>query len=292
VRRPLVIDTFMVNRELDMLELRLDTMAEAVDWFVAVEADVDHQDHPKPYHITEVLATTDRFDAWRDKLIVVQATDLPHWDHQADPWSREWAQRDWVWAGLRQVPGLQGNDVVLHGDIDEICRPLYVRNVRPKFREFVTFSQALHCFAVDWLHPEPWGGTVAVTVDTATACGERAVVGDLVYHPGAWQIVRNQRNGLIAPNFAGRGAGWRVTPLFDAGWHFSWLGGRDAALDKLGSFCHPEIEHRTRAGLEQDRFMAEGFHVDGTKMAPVEVDETWPPMIYERRCPESWWRPR
>ena len=39
--RPLIVDTFMINDELDMLECRLDTMAEAVDWFVAVEADVD-----------------------------------------------------------------------------------------------------------------------------------------------------------------------------------------------------------------------------------------------------------
>ena len=69
--RPPVVDTFMVNDEFDILQMRLETMSPAVDWFVAVEADVDHQNHPKPYRLSENL---DRFDFWADKLIVVQAS--------------------------------------------------------------------------------------------------------------------------------------------------------------------------------------------------------------------------
>lgn len=279
----------MVNDELDMLQMRLEEMSPAVDWFVAIEADVDHQNHPKPYHLS---ANLDRFAPWKDKLIVVQATDLPTSEHAGDPWAREWAQRDWTWEGLEQVPDLADTDVVLHGDIDEICRPLYVRNVRPRFKEFIGFGQRMHCFAVDWQHPDPWGGTVAVTVETAHACGLRTVIDGQVYHPGPWQVVRNQRNGIVGANFDHLGAGWRYTPLSESGWHFSWLGGQDAAQRKLGSFCHPEVADRVEAGLASDRFLRDGFHVDGTRMFAVEVDETWPAMVVERRCPESWWRPR
>jgi hypothetical protein len=94
-----------------------------------------------------------------------------------------------------------------------------------------------------------------------------------------FQRMRNLRN-------------WNVTSLPDSGWHFSWLGGREAALAKLGSFCHPEVAERTLVGIESDQFLKEGFHLDGRKMAPVDVDETWPAYIYERRCPTEWFRPR
>ena len=290
VTRPLVIDTFMVNDEFDLLECRLEEMAPAVDWFIAVEADVDHQGHGKPFHLTDNL---DRFAAWKDKLVVVQASGLPTSEHAADPWAREWAQRDWVWEGLRRI-GAQPHDIVLHGDVDEICRPLYARNVRPKPREFVTFEQRGHFFAVDWLHPDPWGGTVAVTVGTASACGQRLEVDDELYHPGSWQIVRNQRNGLMAVNFSSYdlGGGWRHTILDDAGWHFSWLGGQERAFKKLGSFCHPEVADRITEGLTSDQFLREGWHVDGRKMSAVDVDETWPQYIFDRRCPPEWFRPR
>lgn len=264
--RPLIIDTFPINDEMAMLECRLEEMASAVDFFVAVEANVDHQDHPKPYHLTENL---DRFDAWADKLVVVRATGLPTVADDPDPWARELSQREYVRDGLAvigQRVDLTPETIILHGDVDEICRPLHVRNVRPR-NGFVSFEQSLHCFAVDWLHPDPWGGTVAGTL------AQVAALGDLPF-----QKMRNTRN-------ANR-------PLPQSGWHLSWLGGRDAALKKLGSFCHPEVAERTLVGLSTDLYLKEGLHVDGRKMKPVDVDETWPKYIYERRCPDNWFRPR
>lgn len=264
--RPLVIDTFPINNELHHLRMRLEEMADAVDFFIAVEADVDHQDHPKPYHITEHLS---EFDAWSDKLIVVRATGLPTAKDDPDPWARELAQREYALDGLREVNKrreLSPSDIILHGDVDEVCRSLYVKNVRPR-DSFVTFEQRLHCFAVDWLHPDAWGGTVAATIEQ---------MGSL----GAWpfQKLRNTRNANPS--------------LVDAGWHFSWLGGKEVALAKLGSFCHPEIAERTLVGLSSDLYLREGFHVDGRRMTPVDVDDTWPAFINERRCPSEWFRPR
>lgn len=262
----MIIDTFMYNNEADLLQCRLEEMSAAVDFFVAVEADVDHQDHPKPYHLSENL---DRFSAWSDQLIVVRATGLPTAKDDPDPWARELSQREFALDGLRQINDrrpLSGSDIILHGDVDEICRDLFVRNVRPR-DTYITFAQRLHCFAVDWLHPDPWGGTVAATVEQTMKLGQFP-----------FQKLRNTRN---------------TNPyLTDAGWHLSWLGGKDAALKKLGSFCHPEIAERTLVGLTSDLYLREGFHVDGRRMTPVDVDDTWPRFISERRCPTEWFRPR
>ena len=215
---------------------------------------------------------------------MIRATGLPTKAFDPDPWARELAQREFAFDALKIINErrpLAPSDIILHGDVDEICRALHVRNVRPRpLAEptlmpngkpdvgFVTFEQRLHCFAVDWLHPDPWGGTVAATIEQFARLGQ-----------WPFQKLRNTRN-------------WNRTVLPDAGWHLSWLGGKEAALAKLGSFCHPEIAERTLVGLTSDLYLREGFHVDGRRMTPVDVDETWPAFIHERRCPSEWFRPR
>jgi hypothetical protein len=93
--------------------------------------------------------------------------------------------------------------------------------------------------------------------------------------------MRNSRNQCHTPSY-----------LLDAGWHLSWLGGPERARKKVGAYCHPEVTDRIEAGLTDDYFYREGWHVDGVKMTPVDVDETWPKWIVEGHAPASWYRPR
>ena len=272
--RPKIIDTFPIHDELDMLDMRLMELYEVVDWFVAVEADVTHQDRPKPYYLSENL---DRFDRYADKLIVVRATGLPTHAEDDDPWARELAQRGYASEALERLD-LADDDIILHSDVDEIPRTLAVRNVRPNPGWTVSFEQRLHCFAVDWLHPDPWYGTVAARAATVAKLGDNV---------NAFARLRDKRNRWQQP-----GARVQPQPLLEAGWHFSWLGGRDAAIKKLNSFCHPEVADRIDTGLKSDLFYREGLHVDGRKQAPVDVDDTYPRYIRDGLAPTSWFRPR
>lgn len=259
----MIFDTFMVGGadELDMLECRLlelEGVAGLVH--VAVEADVDHQGHAKPYAVSESL---DRFAPWKERLVVVRASGLPTVADDPGAWAREHAQREWCGQGLVDV-GCENGDVVLHGDLDEVPRSVVARNVRPAAGSLLAFAMRGHFFAVDWLYPHPWMGTVA-----ARAADVRS-----------FAVLRDTRN--VAPR------------LPDAGWHLSWLGGPAANRRKLGAFCHPEAEAQIDYGLSGGRnaFLESGIHVDGTVMAPVDVDGSWPRYVWERRCPESWFRPR
>ena len=267
--RPLVVDSFPFFNELDMLEMRCEEVYDAVDWIVAVEADVTHQGDPKPYHLSENL---DRFDQWKDKLLVVQATDLPTVGACPDAWSREIAQREHLTRALASLD-LDGDDIIIHGDVDEIPRASTLWTLRwtpPwKIKGPTTLLQRGHFWAVDWLYPPGWEGTVACKFSDLLAIGS---FGDL----------RNTRRQNPARQC-----------IPDAGWHFSWLGGADANLVKVNSFCHPEtIRDVTEAVSKGHVYLTEGIHTDGVKLEPVDVDSSWPAYIAERRCPASWFRPR
>jgi len=257
-----IFDSFMVNDELEMLECRLYELQDIPNLVhVIVEANVDHQDHPKPFHVTENL---DRFEQWADRLHIVKAKGLPPRTFDPDPWAREHAQREYVRFGLEEL-NARPDDLVLHGDVDEIPNPLVVRNLRPQ--GFVSLEQRGHFFSVDWLYPLPWYGTVAGRVKDIQSFG----------------AMRDMRN--------------IVRKIPNGGWHLSWMpvGDRtseETAREKLKTFCHPEVTERVLMGLEIDAFRGDGWHVDGQQMTPVEVDRTWPRWIYERKCPESWFRSR
>lgn len=252
-------DAFMMNNELDLLECRLTELEDAVDQFIIVEATVDHQDHPKPLHFLE---NQDRFAPWKDQIVHVVAERLPTLEEDPGPWAREHGQREYITVGL-EAAGAEPDDIVLQSDIDEIPRAVCARNVRPQGDNFVGFHQRGHFFAIDWSYPPGWNGTVAARVETAVATGFGAM--------------RDKRN------FAMR--------LPNAGWHFSWLGGPEAWLAKVGSFCHPEVEGRILA--DGERYWRDGVHVDQVRMEPVDVDESWPKwMLVPGNVPDSWYRPR
>jgi len=247
----MILDTFMINNELDMLECRLVELEDVPNvMHVAVEADVDHQDHPKPFWLTEHL---DRFAPWKERLTIVRATGLPTRTDSPDPWARENAQREHLRFGIADAAP---DDVVLHGDIDEIPTALVVRNLRPN--GLVALAQRGHFWSCRWTYPVPWRGTVA------RRAGE----------VWSFNAMRDARNVAKA--------------LPDAGWHLSWLGGPETAMAKVGSFCHPEVRDRIVDGLASNRFFTEGIHVDGVKMLRCEIDRTFPRYVYEGRCPESW----
>lgn len=254
----MIIDAFPFRDEFDLLECRLTELQDVPDLVhVLVEADRTHGGNkPKPYFYAE---NKERFAPWADRIMHVMATDLPD---DVDAWSREHAQREWCWEGLKQLD-VQPDDVVLHGDLDEIPTALAARYVKPK--GIVRFRQTLYSFAVDWQHPDPWWGTVATRAKDITRFAD----------------LRTARCGFL--------------PEIEGGWHFSWLGGAKAAEEKLDAFCHPEVaDLGWRERL--DECYRTGRHLDngrvGTQLIPVDVDETWPRWISEGHAPASWFRPR
>lgn len=236
----MIVDCFTFNDELDMLELRLRALNDAVGAFVLVEAPVTFQGDPKPLHFDE---HRERFSPWLHRIVHVVADELPGGDN---PWLRENLQREAMVKGLRQL-GLAGIDTVVVADVDEIWDPETLRRPDP----FLVLLQTMIVYDWRWQHPEPWDGPTATTWDTIRKCG-----------PSPMTIVRNCRLHHRPPRKR-------------SGWHLSWFGGPDANLSKLDSFSHTEIKERALDGLRSGRFADEGIHVDGVPLVPFAGERPW-----------------
>jgi hypothetical protein len=248
-----IYDTFMLGDELDVLECRLRELESVPDLVhVIVEAGVAHRGFEKPFHYAE---NQERFSAWSERIINVRvgADVLPS---GSDPWSRELAQREFAKQGLTEAAW---GDVVLHGDCDEIPR-VEALEAAIAGRGAVVLSQRLCQYAVDWVHPETWQGTIVTRA--------RSV--------GSFADLRGMRNSLH-----------RVS---DGGSHLSWMGGLEAHRRKLGTHCHLEMTQEMQDGIHSGRYFREGLHADGRKLRTVEVDDTWPRWVYDRECPGNWFR--
>lgn len=109
-----VVDVFPFFNELDLLELRLETLESSVDLFVISEATTTFSGKKKPLYLTENLS---RYKRWSDRIIV-NVIDIPP---TADAFANDRAQKNSIKQALESL--CEEEDFVLFSDADEIPRP-------------------------------------------------------------------------------------------------------------------------------------------------------------------------
>lgn len=256
----------MLKDEVDMLEMRLEETAAWPARHVIVESPVTHRGVSKHLYYAE---NRDRFAKWSDSILHV-VTDLP----DAPPWTREHIQRNAAWPVIdaQAEPG----DTVIIADLDEIPSSSLMNWRESTGNKYTVISARMRTtlFAVDWEVPDE---VLPPTCVTATVEWLRS------------RAAKGQGLGEVRDR---RGDYFQVR---DGGWHFSWLGGPEAQKRKLmEATCHTELIGTPEGDLiaNGERYRT-GQHGEGNlPVVPVDVDETWPAFIRERRCPPEWFRPR
>jgi len=144
-RDRLVWDCFIFNDELDLLELRLHELADAVDRFVIVEGDHTYQGRPRspvfPSH-------ADRFARWSDKIVHLTARLA-----EGASWDREHEQRRAILGGLDDAGP---DDLVLISDVDEIPRPAVVERLAKDLTEPHSLGMEFFYYRFNLRVPELW----------------------------------------------------------------------------------------------------------------------------------------
>ena len=256
----------MFKDEFDLLAMRLEETAAWPAKTVLVESVLTHRGVPKPLHYAE---NPERFAKWSDSIVPVTAVldDAP-------PWVCEHAQRNAAWQVIdaQAEPG----DTVIIADVDEIPSATLMGWRRETLGRYTVISARMRTtlFAVDWEVPDDVLPPTCVAATVSWLRSQAAKGRGLAE-------VRDRRSDYPV--------------LLDGGWHFSWLGGVEAQQQKLlTSTCHTELLGSKEGGLilTGERYRTGEYAEGHLPVVPVDVDESWPAFIRERRCPAEWWRPR
>ena len=231
----MVYDCFTFFNELDLLEIRLNTLNDVVDRFVIAEATRTHRGRPKELIFEQNRA---RYAAFAEKITYIVVEDLlPEEEVEKDAFNFAWVnenrQRNALRCGLADAAD---GDVVMISDLDEIPRPQRVcEAVKLASKgEIVRLRLDMYYYYAnfkDYYNPYWLLGTMMLSMATFRTsqafddfvCDRFTVTSENCGH--TVQKVRFLKPSII---------------LKQGGWHMSYLGGEKAILEKLSSFSHAE----------------------------------------------------
>lgn len=253
-----IYDCFMLNAELEMLELRLHTLGPVVNTVVLVEGSQTFQGQPKPFHYHDHRKQfAPILEQYGCELVHVPVKMFPMTDN---PWEAEYFQRNAILRGLKDA---EPDDLILVSDVDEIPHPQVVEAVKVSFEHrllphdaVIACQQKLYSFTLNWRHVRPWYGTRLL---------RRAALG-----------FPQELRSTVVPR-----PGEKV--MKDAGWSFTWQGGIQAIRDKAKAFSHIEVnrpEYLSDENIERSIMWGESLvDGDGNEYAWSDVDDTYPQYI-------------
>lgn len=259
-----VYDCFTFFDELDLLDIRLNELSDAVDYFVITEACLTFRGQEKPLYLRE---NWERFAGFADRIIhiVVENFDDPSEYRAAklpgkgSAWVRETAQRNACRRGLDRSDPL---DWVLISDLDEIPKSQIVRRIAAErmFRRGVyVFEQDFFQNRLNWLlKDDPW------------MHGTRMIEMRFLNSPQNVRMLKTQ----ASPRSLLPWLDWRARTMWDlksivfphripsGGWHFTSVGDPAQIVKKHWSYSHfdqqsedvmneKKIKEHIDAGLNQ-----------------------------------------
>lgn len=234
-----IFDTFLFYNEIELLELRLNTLDHCVDYFVITEAKVTFSGKPKRLYFEEnklkfkkfenkiihnvIEYTPNSFESFNPNCTFFTDRNISY-SHKSGgvplsklslDFQREVFQRDSVIHGLIGIA--QPDDLIIISDLDEIPNPSAVQQVIDSFipGNIYNLCQKWYMYYFNVCCSDEWFGT--------RICDFKSIDGrsiDLMrYHLEN----RSEQPGPIVEN---------------GGWHFSFLGGEQRVREKLAAYSY------------------------------------------------------
>jgi len=282
-----IYDTFMFFNELDLLEIRLNTLDEYVDYFVISESTVTFSGHPKPLYYLE---NQERFERFQHKIIHNIVNDTPSdfsgwkpphpyytdrnksYQHKSGgkplkllnlDFQREVYQRDSIINPLLGVAN--DNDTIIMSDLDEIPDP----NRFDKILSSINSDNLVHCkqkwymYYLNNFYAKDWFGTHACKFSFL----KKHSIDLLQYHK---EDALKQSGGPI---------------IEEAGWHFSFVGGEEKVKEVLSAYSYQGgrtakflqildkiFTNRVKNRIENNK----DIFLTGRTFQTVEIDRSFP----------------
>lgn len=224
----MIYDCFTFFNEIEILEIRLNTLNDIVDKFVIAEATRTHSNKPKKLFFEE---NRDRFKKFEDKIIYLVVDEFPEFKNS---WTYENYQRNYIAKALVEC---DEEDIIMISDVDEIPHPDIIH--RLKGDGVYCLLQDMYFFFVNYADIKHliWrGGTKVFRYK------------ELINNRLDESLVKY--NEKTFPRSLNKGSTLTKFRLYDGcqyvengGWHFSYMGGINAIQEKLRSFSHQEFNN-------------------------------------------------
>jgi beta-1,4-mannosyl-glycoprotein beta-1,4-N-acetylglucosaminyltransferase len=251
----MVIDCFIFNDELDMLEFRMEEHNDYFDYFVLVESELTHSGLKKPLYFLE---NKSRFSKFSHKIIHVIAElpehisenltpeeyyeilNKPMYPNIGDcynnnnlskksqyywgPWIREHLQRDSVSIGLEKL-NLNDSDIIYLSDVDEIIDGSILDIISGKKNNFLNFPYKIPIDRIYCVIQKFYYYNLECTMNHNWNFAK-------IFNYKLLKEVGNCNSIRYINTYP---------PIGNYGWHFSYFGGANQIINKLKSFSHQEF---------------------------------------------------
>ena len=190
-----VYDCFTFYNEFELLELRLKSLWNIVDYFVIVEANRTFANKPKDFSF---LKRQDEFEEFKSKIRYIMVNEEIPFKEGTHDWSIEVYQRNAIMRGLLNA---EADDLIFISDLDEIPNPNILDRLKNNTVPIILFSppppprkenkphipcqslvgcmefleyyaiameQEPHGYFLDFKSEKPWHGTVLVKYKNLT----------------------------------------------------------------------------------------------------------------------------
>jgi len=231
-------DIFLFYNELDLLELRLNTLYNVVDFFVISESNKTFSGNEKILYYNE---NKDRFKKFHNKIIhnivIDEYSNYENIDNELHSnftnrnvsyphksngkklkdlslsFQREVFQRDSIFNSLIGIAS--DEDLILSSDADEIPNPDSILKLKIDYHPELIyhFKQKWYMYFYNNFYDKEWFGTRACSFNLL-----KKITVDLLRYP---MEERSMQKGVI---------------IEDGGWHFSFLGGAEKIKSKLEAY--------------------------------------------------------
>ncbi|GIU69779.1 MAG: hypothetical protein KatS3mg002_1015 [Candidatus Woesearchaeota archaeon] len=280
---------FLFFNELDILEIKLNELWNTVDAFIIQESSITHSGLPKPLYFKENYK---RFSKYFSKIIHVEIPsdynflsyndfsnyceenynsilfkiknniDKSDWfDKNVNSYFRDTFEKEYL---ICNNFFFKDNDIIIVGDCDEIPRKTVIENLKKEIDDDVVYHLEHDNY---WYYynlkklSERWFGNIVTKYKN--------------FEKHSYTYYRTYKNG-----------DYKRRNLYNAGWHFTYMGGLDNIIKKIKSWGEQSLnkesiiynlQHSLTKGIY------EGFDIFGrpSKFQLVEITpESHPEYLY------------
>ena len=282
-----IYDGFLFFNELDLLEIRLNTLNDVVDYFILVESSVTHSGESKSFIFEN---NKEKFSQFLDKIIHIKVTDTPNdftnlpefiptnfdekciydayqyikmtdnFNRFTQPYyGRDFYQKECIKRGMFSCAD---NDIIILSDIDEIPNPEILSRLNEFYSDddMYTFNQTMYCYYFNLLCESHIDNSSHPYKVDSNWKGSRM---------SSFKNIKNYSFNLLRAQ--------DNIDIINGGWHFSYMGGEERVKEKIKASSAIDWNNdyvinniTTKLNNEQDVINR------GDKLIKVEIDESYP----------------